>query len=382
MRKIKVMVVFGTRPEAIKMAPLILQLKKQSEKFETMTVVTAQHRQMLDQVLQTFNIEPDIDLDIMGKSQTLTDITVKILNQLDKLLKEVKPDIILVHGDTTTTFATSLAAFYNQVRIGHVEAGLRTWEKYSPFPEEMNRQMTDAVTDLYFAPTMQSKENLIKENHDEKNIFVTGNTAIDALKLTVQENYHHDVLEQIPSNHQLVLVTMHRRENQGEPMRRVFRTLRQVVEAHGDVEVIYPIHLSPAVQEAAKEILSNHPQIHLIEPLDVVDFHNIAARSYFIMSDSGGVQEEAPSLGKPVLVLRDTTERPEGVTAGTLKLVGTESENIREAMETLLTDETVYHQMSQASNPYGDGRASERIVEAIAYYFGRAERPENFVIGE
>ena len=382
MKKIKVMVVFGTRPEAIKMAPLILQLKKQSEKFETMTVVTAQHRQMLDQVLQTFNIEPDIDLDIMGRSQTLTDITVKILNQLDKLLKEVKPDIILVHGDTTTTFATSLAAFYNQVRIGHVEAGLRTWEKYSPFPEEMNRQMTDAVTDLYFAPTMQSKENLIKENHDEKNIFVTGNTAIDALKLTVQENYHHDVLEQIPSNRRFILVTMHRRENQGEPMRRVFRTLRQVVEAHGDVEVIYPVHLSPAVQEAAKEILSNHPQIHLIEPLDVVDFHNIAARSYFIMSDSGGVQEEAPSLGKPVLVLRDTTERPEGVTAGTLKLVGTESENIREAMETLLTDETVYHQMSQASNPYGDGRASERIVEAIAHYFGYAERPENFVIGE
>ena len=376
------MVVFGTRPEAIKMAPLILQLKKQLEKFETMTVVTAQHRQMLDQVLQTFNIEPDIDLDIMIKQQTLTDITVKILAKLDKLLKEMKPDIILVHGDTTTTFATSLAAFYNQVRIGHVEAGLRTWEKYSPFPEEMNRQMTDAVTDLYFAPTMQSKENLIKENHDEKTIFVTGNTAIDALKLTVQENYHHDVLEQIPSNHRLILVTMHRRENQGEPMRRVFRTLRQVVEAHDDVEVIYPVHLSPAVQEAAKEILSNHPQIHLIEPLDVVDFHNIAARSYFIMSDSGGVQEEAPSLGKPVLVLRDTTERPEGVTAGTLKLVGTESENIREAMETLLTDETVYHQMSQASNPYGDGRTSERIVEAIAHYFGRAERPENFVIGE
>ncbi len=347
-----------------------------------MTVVTAQHRQMLDQVLQTFNIEPDIDLDIMGKSQTLTDITVKILAKLDKLLKEMKPDIILVHGDTTTTFAASLAAFYNQVRIGHVEAGLRTWEKYSPFPEEMNRQMTDAVTDLYFAPTMQSKVNLIKENHDEKNIFVTGNTAIDALKLTVQEHYHHDVLEQILSNHRLILVTMHRRENQGEPMRRVFRTLRQVVEAHDDVEVIYPVHLSPAVQEAAKEILSNHPQIHLIEPLDVVDFHNIAARSYFIMSDSGGVQEEAPSLGKPVLVLRDTTERPEGVTAGTLKLVGTESENIREAMETLLTDETVYHQMSQASNPYGDGRTSERIVEAIAHYFGRAERPENFVIGE
>lgn len=376
------MVVFGTRPEAIKMAPLILQLKKQSEKFETMTVVTAQHRQMLDQVLQTFNIEPDIDLNIMGKQQTLTDITVKILAKLDKLLKEMKPDIILVHGDTTTTFAASLAAFYNQVRIGHVEAGLRTWEKYSPFPEEMNRQMTDAVTDLYFAPTMQSKVNLIKENHDEKNIFVTGNTAIDALKLTVQEHYHHDILAQIAPNRRLILVTMHRRENQGEPMRRVFSTLRQVVEAHDDVEVVYPVHLSPAVQEVAQAILSNHPQIHLIEPLDVVDFHNIAARSYFIMSDSGGVQEEAPSLGKPVLVLRDTTERPEGVSAGTLKLVGTESKNIHEAIETLLTDEIVYRQMSQASNPYGDGRASERIVEAIAYYFGRAERPENFVIGE
>ncbi|SUN80836.1 UDP-N-acetylglucosamine 2-epimerase [Streptococcus milleri] len=382
MKKIKVMVVFGTRPEAIKMAPLILQLKKQSEKFETMTVVTAQHRQMLDQVLQTFNIEPDIDLNIMGKQQTLTDITVKILAKLDKLLKEMKPDIILVYGDTTTTFAASLAAFYNQVRIGHVEAGLRTWEKYSPFPEEMNRQMTDAVTDLYFAPTMQSKVNLIKENHDEKNIFVTGNTAIDALKLTVQEHYHHDILAQIAPNRRLILVTMHRRENQGEPMRRVFSTLRQVVEAHDDVEVVYPVHLSPAVQEVAQAILSNHPQIHLIEPLDVVDFHNIAARSYFIMSDSGGVQEEAPSLGKPVLVLRDTTERPEGVSAGTLKLVGTESKNIHEAIETLLTDEIVYRQMSQASNPYGDGRASERIVEAIAYYFGRAERPENFVIGE
>lgn len=242
MKKIKVMVVFGTRPEAIKMAPLILQLKKQLEKFETMTVVTAQHQQMLDQVLQTFNIEPDIDLNIMIKQQTLTDITVKILAKLDKLLKEMKPDIILVHGDTTTTFAASLAAFYNQVRIGHVEAGLRTWEKYSPFPEEMNRQMTDAVIDLYFAPTMQSKVNLIKENHDEKNIFVTGNTAIDALKVTVQEHYHHDILAQIAPNRRLILVTMHRR---------VFSTLRQVVEAHDDVEVVYPVHLSPAVQEVA-----------------------------------------------------------------------------------------------------------------------------------
>ena len=382
MEKLKVMVVFGTRPEAIKMAPLVLELQKHSDCIETITVVTAQHRQMLDQVLETFRIQPNYDLDIMGKNQSLLDITAKILQKFDPIVKKELPDMILVHGDTTTTFVASLVAFYNQVGIGHVEAGLRTFDKYSPFPEEMNRQMTDNLADLYFAPTTDSKENLLKENHPESAIIITGNTAIDALKLTVQENYHHDVLEQIPSNHRLILVTMHRRENQGEPMRRVFRTLRQVVEAHDDVEVIYPVHLSPAVQEAAKEILSNHPQIHLIEPLDVVDFHNIAARSYFIMSDSGGVQEEAPSLGKPVLVLRDTTERPEGVTAGTLKLVGTESENIREAMETLLTDETVYHQMSQASNPYGDGRTSERIVEAIAHYFGYADRPKNFVIGE
>ena len=382
MVKIKVMVVFGTRPEAIKMAPLVLQLKKQTELFETTTVVTAQHREMLDQVLKTFQIVPDVDLNIMGKNQTLTDITVKILQELDGILKEMKPDIILVHGDTTTTYAASLVAFYNQVRIGHVEAGLRTWNKYSPFPEEMNRQMTDAVADLYFAPTKQSKENLLKENHDLKNIFVTGNTAIDALKLTVQEGYQHEVLEKINPNHKMVLVTMHRRENQGEPMRRVFRTLRQVVEAHEDVEVVYPVHLSPAVQEAAKEILSDHDRIHLIEPLDVMDFHNIAAKSYFIMSDSGGVQEEAPSLGKPVLVLRDTTERPEGVSAGTLKLVGTQSDSVRQAMESLLTDESLYHQMSQASNPYGDGKAAQRITQVIAHYFGHSEPPKDFTIGE
>lgn len=382
MVKIKVLVVFGTRPEAIKMAPLVLQLKNQAELFETTTVVTAQHREMLDQVLKTFQIVPDVDLNIMGKNQTLTDITVKILQELDGILKEMKPDIILVHGDTTTTYAASLVAFYNQVRIGHVEAGLRTWNKYSPFPEEMNRQMTDAVADLYFAPTKQSKENLLKENHNLKNIFVTGNTAIDALKLTVQEGYQHEVLEKINPNHKMVLVTMHRRENQGEPMRRVFRTLRQVVEAHEDVEVVYPVHLSPAVQEVAKEILSDHDRIHLIEPLDVMDFHNIAAKSYFIMSDSGGVQEEAPSLGKPVLVLRDTTERPEGVSAGTLKLVGTQSDSVRQAMESLLTDEGLYHQMSQASNPYGDGKAAQRITQVITHYFGHSEPPKDFTIGE
>ncbi|MBZ2068721.1 UDP-N-acetylglucosamine 2-epimerase (non-hydrolyzing) [Streptococcus sanguinis] len=381
MKKIKVMVVFGTRPEAIKMAPLVIELKKQADLFETTTVVTAQHRQMLDQVLETFKIEPDYDLDIMGKNQTLTDITVKILHKLDDILKENKPDIMLVHGDTTTTFAASLAAFYNQVRIGHVEAGLRTWNKYSPFPEEMNRQMTDSLTDLYFAPTDQSKANLLKENHPEEMVFVTGNTAIDALKLTVQADYQHEVLDRIDPARKMILVTMHRRENQGEPMRRVFRTLRQIVDAHDDVEIVYPVHLSPAVQEAAREILSDNEKIHLIEPLDVLDFHNIAAKSYFIMSDSGGVQEEAPSLGKPVLVLRDTTERPEGVEAGTLKLVGTETQAVAEAMEALLTDESLYQEMAQASNPYGDGKASERIAQAIAHYFKQKARPEEFKTG-
>lgn len=381
MKKIKVMVVFGTRPEAIKMAPLVIELKKQADLFETTTVVTAQHRQMLDQVLETFKIKPDYDLDIMGKNQTLTDITVKILHKLDDILKENKPDIMLVHGDTTTTFAASLAAFYNQVRIGHVEAGLRTWNKYSPFPEEMNRQMTDSLTDLYFAPTDQSKANLLKENHPAETVFVTGNTAIDALKLTVQADYQHEVLDRINPARKMILVTMHRRENQGEPMRRVFRTLRQIVDAHDDVEIVYPVHLSPAVQEAAKEILSDNEKIHLIEPLDVLDFHNIAAKSYFIMSDSGGVQEEAPSLGKPVLVLRDTTERPEGVEAGTLKLVGTETQAVAEAMEALLTDESLYQEMAQASNPYGDGKASERIAQAIAHYFKQTARPEEFKTG-
>lgn len=381
MKKIKVMVVFGTRPEAIKMAPLVKELQSRPAQFDTTTVVTAQHRQMLDQVLATFELTPDYDLDIMGKNQTLTDITVKILSRLDALVKDVQPDIMLVHGDTTTTFAAGLAAFYNQVRIGHVEAGLRTWDKYSPFPEEMNRQMTDALSDLYFAPTAESKANLLKENHPAEAVFVTGNTAIDALKLTVREGYQHPVLDQIDPAHRLILVTMHRRENQGQPMRRVFETLRQLVAAHEDVEVVYPVHLSPAVQEAAQDILSGQERIHLIEPLDVLDFHNVAARSYFIMSDSGGVQEEAPSLGKPVLVLRDRTERPEGVAAGTLKLVGTDSQAIAEAMEALLTDESLYQTMAQASNPYGDGRASERIAQAIAHYFQQAPKPEEFITG-
>ena len=374
MKKIKVMTVFGTRPEAIKMAPLVLELQKQSQRFEAITTVSAQHREMLDQVLDIFHIKPDYDLNIMHARQTLTDITSNVLINLDKILKEAKPDIVLVHGDTTTTFAASVAAFYNQIPIGHVEAGLRTWEKYSPYPEEMNRQMTDAMTDLYFAPTNQSKANLLKENHKEDNIYITGNTAIDALKQTVDKEYHHDILDKVSPDNKLILLTMHRRENQGEPMRRVFKVIREVVESREDVEVIYPVHLSPAVQEVAKEILGNTERIHLISPLDVVDFHNLAAGSYFIMTDSGGVQEEAPSLGKPVLVLRDKTERPEGVEAGTLKLVGTESEKVKEEMEKLLDNDAEYQRMAQAKNPYGDGKASERILDAIAYYFGVTDK--------
>ena len=382
MKKIKVMVVFGTRPEAIKMAPLVLELQKQSETIETITVVTAQHRQMLDQVLETFRIQPDYDLDIMGKNQSLLDITARILEKFDPVVKEVQPDMILVHGDTTTTFAASLVAFYNQVRIGHVEAGLRTFDKYSPFPEEMNRQMTDNLADLYFAPTSESKANLLMEHHPESAIFITGNTAIDALRLTVQEDYHHQVLDQLDPEKKLVLVTMHRRENQGQPMRAVFGALREMVDAHPELEVVYPVHLSPAVQEAAKDILGDHDRIHLIAPLDVFDFHNLASRSYFIMSDSGGVQEEAPSLGKPVLVLRDTTERPEGVKAGTLKLVGTDPERVKEEMTALLTDSDLYQKMASARNPYGDGKASERIVQAIQHYYGLVDSVSEFMEGE
>lgn len=378
MDKIKVMTVFGTRPEAIKMAPLVLALQA-DERFEAVTTVTAQHREMLDQVLEIFKIVPDYDLNIMHKEQTLTEITANVLTKLDQVIKTVKPDIILVHGDTTTTFAASVAAFYNQVAIGHVEAGLRTWNKYSPFPEEMNRQMTDDLADLYFAPTEESKANLLKENQAAAKIFVTGNTAIDALKQTVSSDYQHELLAKLDPGHKLILVTMHRRENQGQPMARVFRTLLEVVEQRPEVEVIYPVHLSPKVQKLAHEILGKHERIHLIAPLDVVDFHNLAAKSYFIMTDSGGVQEEAPSLGKPVLVLRDTTERPEGVSAGTLKLVGTEPAKVKAAMLELLDDPNVYQQMAQAQNPYGDGQASQRILAAIAYHFGLSEqRPKEF----
>ncbi|BBE25684.1 UDP-N-acetylglucosamine 2-epimerase [Latilactobacillus curvatus] len=379
MSKIKVMTVFGTRPEAIKMALLVLALKECSDEFEAVTVVTAQHRQMLDQVLEIFKIKPDYDLDVMKQRQTLSEITSNVLMNLDKVIATEKPDIVLVHGDTTTTFAASISAFYNQTAIGHVEAGLRTWDKYLPFPEEMNRQLTDVLSDLYFAPTSQSEANLLQENHPQKAIYITGNTAIDALKQTVQSDYNHSILDVVDADKRMILVTMHRRENQGEPMKRVFKVMRQVVETHDDVEIVYPVHLNPVVQEAAQDILGNHPRIHLIDPLDVVDFHNLAARSFFIMSDSGGVQEEAPSLGKPVLVLRDTTERPEGVEAGTLKLVGTQPEQVHDAMVELLDDQAVYDAMAHAKNPYGDGQASQRILDAIAYHFGQSkEKPEAF----
>ncbi|MCT3353941.1 UDP-N-acetylglucosamine 2-epimerase (non-hydrolyzing) [Lacticaseibacillus paracasei] len=373
------MTVFGTRPEAIKMAPVVLSLKNRGDEFEEVTVVTGQHREMLDQVLSIFHIEPSYDLNIMKSRQTLADITSNVILKLGQIIAKEEPDIVLVHGDTTTTFAASISAFYQQTKLGHVEAGLRTWNKYSPYPEEMNRQLTDVLSDLYFAPTNQSQANLLKENHPESQIFVTGNTAIDALDQTVRDDYHHEVLDMIDPNKKMILVTMHRRENQGDPMRRVFKVMREVVESHPDIEIIYPVHLNPVVQEAADAILGHHKRIHLIDPLDVVDFHNLAARSYFIMTDSGGVQEEAPSLGKPVLVLRDTTERPEGVEAGTLKLVGTDPNTVKTAMLQLLDDPTEYRRMAEAKNPYGDGHASRRILDAILYDFGKIQnRPAPF----
>lgn len=372
------MTVFGTRPEAIKMAPLVLKLKKNSS-FEALTVVTAQHREMLDQVLQTFCIQPDYDLNIMHANQTLGEITASVLQLLDQVIAEKRPDIILVHGDTTTTFAASMAAFYRRIPLGHVEAGLRTWNKYSPYPEEMNRQMTDVLSDLYFAPTKQSKDNLLKEGHPEEKIFITGNTAIDALEKTIHKSYEHDVLTKIDPEHKIVLLTMHRRENQGTPMKNVFTAVREVLQTHPDVDVIYPLHLNPKVRKIAYDILGNNEQVHLIEPLDVVNFHNLSAKSFFIMTDSGGVQEEAPALGKPVLVLRDTTERPEGVTAGTLKLVGTDLNNVKEEMNKLLDDRAAYKVMAEATNPYGDGRAAARIIESLSYFFGiQKKRPLDF----
>jgi UDP-N-acetylglucosamine 2-epimerase (non-hydrolysing) len=333
---------------------------------------------MLDQVLNIFNITPDYDLNIMKSRQTLVDVTTRALDGLNDVMSKVQPDIVLVHGDTTTTFVASLAAFYNKISVGHVEAGLRTWNKYSPYPEEMNRQLTGVMADLHFSPTDQSKASLLAENKKEESIFVTGNTAIDALSTTVKADYSHDILNRLGQD-RLVLMTAHRRENQGEPMRNMFRAVKRIVQEHDDVQVVYPVHMNPAVREIADEILGNDARIHLIEPLDVIDFHNFASRAYMILTDSGGVQEEAPSLGVPVLVLRDTTERPEGIEAGTLKLAGTDEEVIYSLAKELLTDPKEYEKMSKASNPYGDGQASRRIVDAILYHFEkRQERPENF----
>jgi UDP-N-acetylglucosamine 2-epimerase (non-hydrolysing) len=377
MDQIKVMTIFGTRPEAIKMAPLVLEMEKYEE-INSVVTVTAQHREMLDQVLEIFDVNPDHDLNIMKDRQTLIGVTTRALEGLDKVMKDEKPDIVLVHGDTTTTFVASLAAFYNQIAVGHVEAGLRTWNKYSPYPEEMNRQLTGIMADLHFAPTHASAQNLLEENKNGDHIFVTGNTAIDALRTTVRNNYELDILNKI-GNDRLILVTAHRRENLGEPMRNMFRAIKRIVQEHDDVQVVYPVHLNPAVREVADEILGEDSKIHLIEPLGVLDFHNLASRSHIILTDSGGVQEEAPSLGVPVLVLRDTTERPEGIKAGTLKLAGTNEEDIYSMAKELLTSEDAYQAMAKASNPYGDGEASRRIIEAILFHFGkREERPDTF----
>ncbi|WP_142957754.1 non-hydrolyzing UDP-N-acetylglucosamine 2-epimerase [Enterococcus durans] len=375
--KIKIMTIFGTRPEAIKMAPLIKAIEN-DERFESIVTVTAQHRQMLDQVMDIFDLKADYDLNIMKDGQTLTDVTSRVIKELDSVLVEAMPDIILVHGDTTTTFAASIAGFYHQIKIGHVEAGLRTWNKYSPFPEEMNRQLTDTLADIYFAPTVMSKSNLLKEGRSEESIFITGNTAIDAMKYTIKKNYSNELLDNLVGK-RIILVTMHRRENLGQPMTNVFKAINRLVEKFEDVHIVFPMHKNPKVRKNAEETLSDSEQVHLIEPLDVIDFQNFSNNSYMILSDSGGVQEEAPSLGVPVLVLRDTTERPEGIEVGTLKLVGTEEDKVFEEATLLLSDKEEYEKISQASNPYGDGNASERILDAIAYNFGiQQEKPIDF----
>ena len=359
----KVLSVFGTRPEAIKMAPVVKELESRKE-IKSIVCVTAQHRNMLDQVLDIFKIKPDFDLNIMKPGQTLSYITSEVLKGIEEVLKKEKPDLVLVHGDTTTAMAAALAAFYQQIPVGHVEAGLRTYDKYSPFPEEMNRQIIDKIADYLFAPTEVSKENIgIKLNNGQK-VLVTGNTAIDALKTTVSTNYSHSDLDWAKDS-RLILVTAHRRENLGKPMRNIFLAIRRILNEYSDVKVIYPVHLNPKVQSVAKEVLGNLDRARLIEPLDVLDFHNFMERAYFIMSDSGGVQEEAPSLGKPVLVLRDTTERPEGIKAGTLELVGTNEEDVYRSAKELLDNKEKYKKMSEAKNPYGDGLASKYIVDAI-----------------
>lgn len=359
----KVMLVFGTRPEAIKMCPLVNELKTRKE-LETVVCVTGQHRQMLDQVLEAFQVEPDYDLSIMKDRQTLFDVTTNILNKIKEVLEKEKPNVVLVHGDTSTTFVTALACFYLQIPVGHVEAGLRTYNIYSPYPEEFNRQAVSIISQFNFAPTELSKNNLLKEGKKEETIFVTGNTAIDALKTTVREDYTHPDLEWA-SDSRLIMITAHRRENLGEPMKHMFRAIRRVMDEHPDVKAIYPIHMNPIVREIADSILGDDERIRIIEPLEVLDFHNFLNRSYMILTDSGGIQEEAPSLGKPVLVMRDTTERPEGIAAGTLKLVGTEEETIYQNFKSLLENKDEYEKMSKASNPYGDGFACKRIADIL-----------------
>ncbi len=359
----KVMLVFGTRPEAIKMCPLVKELKRRQE-LEVTLCVTGQHRQMLDQVLEAFEVVPDYDLCIMKEKQTLFDVTVNILEKIRDVLEQVSPDVVLVHGDTSTTFVTALACYYKQIPVGHVEAGLRTYDIYSPYPEEFNRQAVGLLAKFNFAPTEMAKENLIREGKDPATIYVTGNTAIDALQTTIRNNYTHPELEWAAGK-RLIIITAHRRENLGAPMHSMFRAIRRIIEEYPDVCAIYPIHMNPLVREAAAEELGDCDRIHIIEPLEVLDFHNFIARSYLILTDSGGIQEEAPSLGKPVLVMRDTTERPEGIAAGTLRLVGSDETVIYEAFRELLEDEEVYERMSKASNPYGDGKACGRIADIL-----------------
>ncbi|WP_020619473.1 non-hydrolyzing UDP-N-acetylglucosamine 2-epimerase [Paenibacillus daejeonensis] len=378
MSKLKVMTIFGVRPEAIKMAPLILELQRHPDQIESIVCVTAQHRRMLDQVLEVFGIQPDYDLDVMKDRQTLQEITIRVLQGLEPVLREAKPDIVLVHGDTLTTFLASYAAFMQQIKVGHVEAGLRTWNKLSPYPEEMNRQLTGVLADLHFSPTSLSGDNLRKENKREEDIYITGNTVIDVFRYTVKDDFIHPVLEWAKGK-RLILMTAHRREAQGEPHRQIFRAVKRIADEFEDVAIVYPVHLSPAVKEPAEEILGGHPRIKLIDPMDVVELHNFYPHTHLILTDSGGLQEEAPSYGVPVLVLRDTTERPEGIGAGTLRLVGTDEEEVYASARELLTDDEAYATMSQAANPYGDGQASERIVQAILHHFGcSSDRPDPF----
>ena len=381
-KKLKVMTVFGTRPEAIKMAPIVTELCKHSDKTESVVTVTAQHREMLDQVLNLFRIKPDYDLNIMSAGQTLFDITNRVLSGLNEVLSKVQPDIVLVHGDTTTTFAGALAAYYKQISVGHVEAGLRTGNKYSPYPEEMNRKLTGALADLHFAPTQTSRKNLLKENVNPEKIFVTGNTVIDALFETVKPDFKFsdELLENIDyKNKRIILVTTHRRENLGEPMRHIYKALKELTEEFSDVEIVFPVHKNPKVREVVNEELGGLERVRLIDPLDYEPFANLMSRATLILTDSGGVQEEAPALGRPVLVLRDTTERPEAVEAGTVRLIGTDREKVYGAAKILLTDKEEYKKMSESRNPYGDGFAAKRIVRALLWNYGLIdERPEEF----